>query len=146
MNPLLRWARFNLVGAVGMVVQLATLAAFSRCDGGHYLVATAAAIEITLLHNFIGHLRYTWRDRRGGSNRLQQLVRFHSSNGAVSLLGNLVLMRWLVGEARMPVLAANAIAIVACSLVNFCLGDRWVFTAGPAIPPPGRRLMRCSDQ
>jgi putative flippase GtrA len=31
------------------------------------LYATAAAIELTLLHNFVWHLHYTWRDRRDGS-------------------------------------------------------------------------------
>ena len=29
----------------------------------------------------------------------------------------------------MPVLAANGIAILCCSLVNFCLGNEWVFAA-----------------
>lgn len=146
MKTLLRWARFNLVGAVGMVVQLAALATLSRCDGGHYLLATSAAIEITLLHNFIWHLRYTWGDRHDSSGRLTQFARFQLSNGLVSLLGNLLLMRVLVGQTRMPVLAANGIAILGCSLVNFGLGDRWVFAARRAIPQPGRRLMRCGDQ
>ena len=30
MNPLIRWGKFNLVGAMGMVVQLAALALFNR--------------------------------------------------------------------------------------------------------------------
>ena len=45
MNPFIRYCRFNLVGAMGMVVQLAALAAINRCVPGHYLYATAAAIE-----------------------------------------------------------------------------------------------------
>jgi len=125
-KTLLRWCKFNLVGAMGMAVQLAALALFNRWSGGHYLVATAAAIELTLLHNFAWHLRYTWRDRSDGST-LAQLVRFHLSNGLVSMAGNLVLMRLLVEEAHLPVLSANALAILSCSIVNFCLGDSWVF-------------------
>ena len=128
MKTLLRWCRFNLVGAMGMAVQLAALAFFNHSCGIHYLVATAAAIELTLLHNFAWHLRYTWRDRRGGST-LAQLTRFHLSNGMVSMAGNLVLMRLLVGEAHLPVLSANTIAILSCSIVNFCLGDAWVFAS-----------------
>lgn len=126
MKTLLRWCKFNLVGAMGMAVQLAALALFNRWSGGHYLVATAAAIELTLLHNFAWHLRYTWRDRSDGST-LAQLVRFHLSNGLVSMASNLVLMRLLVEEAHLPVLSANALAILSCSIVNFCLGDSWVF-------------------
>lgn len=129
MRTFLRWCRFNLVGAAGMVVQLAALAAFTRCDRGHYLLATVCAIEITLLHNFVWHLRYTWRDRRDEAARVAQFVRFHFSNGLMSMVGNLVLMRLLVEERKMPVLAANSVAIFACSIVNFCLGDRWVFAA-----------------
>ncbi len=100
MNPLLRYWKFNLVGAMGMVVQLAALALINRCVPGHYLVATAAAIELALLHNFVWHLRFTWRDRRGRSALLPQLVRFHLANGLVSMLGNLALMRILVHGAR----------------------------------------------
>ncbi len=126
-----RWGKFNLVGAMGMVVQLAALALLERVAGGHYLLATAAALEITLVHNFVWHLHYTWRDRRDDAALVSQLVRFHLSNGVVSLVGNLVLMRILVQEARLPVLVSNVVAIVCCSLVNFCLSERWAF-AGEA--------------
>lgn len=127
MKTLIRWGQFNLVGAVGMVVQLASLALLNRALKGHYLLASALAVEAALLHNFVWHLRYTWRDRRDQSARRTQLMRFHLSNGLVSMLGNLALMRILVDGARLPVLVANSIAILACSLVNFCLGDHWVF-------------------
>jgi putative flippase GtrA len=128
-NAILRWGKFNLVGAMGMVVQLVALAAFSRRAPSHYLYASAAAIELTLLHNFVWHIHYTWRDRRDGSGMLAQLMRFHLSNGLVSMLGNLVLMRMLVQGEHLHVLAANGIAILCCSIVNFCLGDHWAFPA-----------------
>jgi putative flippase GtrA len=130
MNTLLRWGKFNLVGAMGMGLQLALLALFNRWTAGHYLYASAAAIEFTLLHNFVWHLHYTWRDRRDGATQLRQFVRFHLSNGFVSMLGNLTLMRLLVHEARLPLLVSNVIAIVCCSVANFCLGNKWAF-AGP---------------
>jgi putative flippase GtrA len=128
-STLIRWCKFNLVGAMGMVVQLAALALFNRLTAGRYLLASAAALELTLLHNFAWHLHYTWRDRRDRSALLVQLVRFHLSNGLVSMLGNLALMRILVHEARMPLLASNSIAILCCSIVNFCLGNNWAFAA-----------------
>jgi putative flippase GtrA len=127
MNPFIRWCKFNLVGTAGMAVQLGSLAFLNRCFGGHYLMASAAALEVTLLHNFFWHLRYTWSDRLNNSTRFEQLLRFHLSNGLVSMAGNLALMRILVEGARLPVLAANAIAILCCSILNFCLGNEWVF-------------------
>ena len=129
MNTFIRWGKFNLVGAMGMILQLAALALLNHCAAGHYLFASAAALELTLLHNFVWHLHYTWRDRREGSARLAQFMRFHLSNGLVSMLGNLVLMQILVQQARIPLLASNSIAILCCSIVNFCLGNNWAFAA-----------------
>jgi putative flippase GtrA len=108
-------------------LQLAALSLFNRWTAGHYLYASAAAIELTLLHNFMWHLHYTWRDRRDGATRLRQFVRFHLSNGLLSMLGNLALMRLLVHEARLPLLVSNVIAILCCSMVNFSLGNNWAF-------------------
>jgi putative flippase GtrA len=73
------------------------------------------------------HLHYTWRDRRDGATRLRQFVRFHLSNGLVSMLGNLALMRLLVHDARLPLLISNVIAILCCSVANFCLGNNRAF-------------------
>ena len=125
-----RWLKFNLVGAIGVAVQLSTLALFNHFARGHYLLATIAALELTLLHNFVWHLHYTWRDAtpcRPLGSTLIQLLRFHLSNGLISLTGNLLLMRLLVAQAHLPVLAANAIAILACSLANFLLSHYWIF-------------------
>jgi putative flippase GtrA len=134
-NPFVRWCKFNAVGVMGMAVQLGALALFNRLTAGRYLCASAAAVELTLLHNFVWHLHYTWRDRRGSSTVFAQLVRFHLSNGLVSMAGNLVLMRILVHNARLPLLIANGIAVLCCSIVNFLLGDCWAFAVGAkAIP------------
>jgi putative flippase GtrA len=123
-----RWVKFNLVGALGMAVQLGVLAAINRLWPGHYLAATAGALELTLVHNFTWHLHSTWRDRSPARSALPgRLVRFQFSNGLVSLVGNLALMPLLVHGAQIPVLTANAIAILCCSLVNFRLGNKWVF-------------------
>jgi len=147
-NKIARWGKFNLVGMVGMAVQLGALALINRLAPGHYMLATAAAIELTLLHNFVWHLHYTWRDRFPALNTKSvfrmghpgdrgalagHLIRFQLSNGLVSMVGNLALMPLLVEGARIPVVAANAIAILGCSIVNFFLGDQWAFVSTPPI-------------
>ena len=131
MNTFIRWGKFNLVGAMGMVLQLGALAVFNHAAPGHYLLASAAALELTLLHNFVWHLHYTWRERRHDSALPAQLLRFHLSNGLVSMVGNLALMRILVQHAHLPVLASNGIAILCCSMVNFCFGENWTFRREP---------------
>jgi putative flippase GtrA len=123
MNALVRWLKFNAVGAMGMAVQLGSLAVLARMLPAHPLAPSAMAVELAVLHNFAWHVRYTWRDRQGAW--APQLVRFQMANGLVSVVGNLVLMRVLVGH--LPLLAANVFAIVACSLVNFALSNAWAF-------------------
>jgi putative flippase GtrA len=124
-----RWLKFNAVGAIGIAVQLAVLAFLTRVLGMNYLVATGCAVEIAVLHNFLWHERFTWKDRSGGGPRAMavRLIRFHAGNGFVSLIGNLLLMRFLVGTLHWRVLVANAVTIAACSLLNFAAGEWFVF-------------------
>jgi putative flippase GtrA len=122
-----RWFVFNGVGVIGFGVQLAVLALFLRLDL-HYLAATALAVEIAVLHNFAWHERWTWKDRpAGGAARLERLWRFHALNGVVSLAGNLLLMRALVGALGVPPIPANLGAVLACAVLNFAASDRVVF-------------------
>ena len=127
MSTFIRWSKFNAVGGMGMMLQLSALGIFERCAPGHYILISAVAVEIAILHNFIWHLHYTWRDRIDGSARLVPLVRFHLSNGLVSMVGNLAILRFLVQRFRVPLLVADCIAILCCSMINFGFGDRWVF-------------------
>jgi len=131
-RSLRRWFKFNAVGGVGIVVQLAALAVLRSWLKLDYLVATGLAVEIAVIHNFLWHERFTWADRpvRRPMQSLVRLAKFNASNGAISMVGNLGLMRLLVGEVKLNYVVANLIAIVVCSLVNFLLSDRFVFDAG----------------
>lgn len=130
----LRWLKFTLVGGLGIAVQLGCLAILRLWM--HYLAATALAVEIAVLHNFFWHERFTWKDRPGGRReRGQRLLRFHLGNGAVSILGNVVVMWLLVGRLQMQrVVVANAIAIAVCSFLNFALGEWFVFRPQKRFP------------
>ena len=123
---IMRWAKFSAVGATGIIVQTVMLAFFLRVVGLHYLAATAFAVEMSVLHNFIWHRRWTWADRRE-SSALMTLVRFNLTSGAMSLAGNLALMFIFVGKAGLNAYAANLTTIAICSLINFALSDRFVF-------------------
>jgi putative flippase GtrA len=127
-----RWLKFNLVGVLGAVVQLAVLEALTRGLKLQYLWATAMAVETALLHNFIWHEVFTWRGvglSESLSQRLWRLIRFNLANGMVSLLGNLLLMWLFAGLFKWPYLMANLIAICACALLNFYLSERHIFVS-----------------
>ncbi|MCU1296232.1 MAG: GtrA family protein [Acidobacteriaceae bacterium] len=129
----IRWLKFNAVGAVGIVVQLLVLAVLRNGFHMHYLIATALAVEITVLHNYVWHERFTWADRRS-ERHFARALKFNVSNGLVSVLGNVALMRVLAGSMHMNYLLANAIAIAACSIANFLLSDRFVFRMNDPAP------------
>jgi len=107
----IRWLKFS----VAILVRL----------GMHYLVATAIAVEIALLHNYVWHKHWTWAGR---TRRPGRLLRFHLANGLVSILSNLAWMRVLTGWLHVAPVPANVVAIGATALLNFALGDRWVFS------------------
>jgi putative flippase GtrA len=126
-----RWVKFNVVGAMGMAVQFTILALLTNLFGVQYLVATAVAVECTVLHNFAWHERFTWADRKLQNSHAvaRRLVQFNLTTGVVSIGGNLLLMRILVGLAHTPLLLANCASVAACSVVNYLVNDRWVFRA-----------------
>jgi putative flippase GtrA len=126
---LVRWLKFNVVGGIGIGVQLAALLLLKGVFHLNYLVATAMAVEAAIIHNFAWHERFTWRDRVKPSWRgsLPRLVRFNLSTGTISILGNLGLMKMLVGQGQMNYLLGNGIAIAICSLANFLVSDDWAF-------------------
>jgi len=129
------WLKFNFVGVIGALVQLMILAVCTHWARLPYLRAVMIAVECTIIHNFLWHERFTWVDRPFCSHweRVTRLLRFNFTNGSVSLTGNVLLMRLLVGQFRMPILVANGAAIVACSIINFVLGDQFVFRR-PDVP------------
>jgi dolichol-phosphate mannosyltransferase len=139
-----RPAKFAFVGTIGVLIQLAVLEVLTAL-GLHYLWATAFAVEAAVLHNFMWHQRFTWRD--GGSQSAEtglRLLRFHLSNGAISILGSLLLMRWLVGQFGLKVLLANLLTIAACSVGNFLASDRWVFLSTQIVEKDSHTESACA--
>lgn len=130
MRSLKRWATFNLVGFLGVGVQIFALMALRDLGGVHYLVATALAVEAAVLHNFVWHERWTWVDRTYGKHGgiLGRLARFNLTTGAVSIASNLLLMTLFVNGLGLHYIAANLITILACSILNFMASDLLVFT------------------
>src|SRR5262245_26554530 len=118
------WLRFNLVGLAGIFVQLAGLKLFRDTLGFHYLIATALAVELAVLHNFWWHRRWTWAER---ATPLARFVPFQCTTGIVSIAGNLFGMRLLLGALCLPLLGANVLSIAVMHVFNYFIADRYVF-------------------
>jgi dolichol-phosphate mannosyltransferase len=124
------WIKFNVVGVLGFGLQSAALFALTR--GAYpinYLAATAIAVELAVLNNFVWHQRWTWNDRPSATKKetLRRLAKFNITTGLVSITGNLVFMSFLVGRLRLPIIGANAVTVGICSLLSFILADRIAF-------------------
>ncbi len=122
----LRWLKFNAVGGIGIAVQLAMLTILKSGLHANYLAATALAVEAAVIHNFIWHERFTWKDRQTG-RVVTRFLKFNLTTGALSILANLLLMRILVGGLHLNYLIANTLTIAGCSILNFLVSDRFVF-------------------
>ena len=77
-------------------------------------------MEAAVVHNFVWHEQFTWSDRVQTSWRrsLPRFARFNLTTGAVSILGNLALMKVMVGYGGMNYLLANALAIALSAALN----------------------------
>jgi putative flippase GtrA len=122
----IRWWKFNAVGAMGIVVQLVTLMLLKTGLRLNYLLATALAVEVTVIHNFSWHEHYTWMDRRSAT-KLARFLKFNLSTGACSIAGNVLAMKAFVEGLRVNYFLANLLSVAACSVLNFVVADRLVF-------------------
>lgn len=127
---MLHWVKFNVVGLLGFALQTGVLFIITHSTPQvSYLAATAAAVELAVLNNFVWHQRWTWKDRPSLTIRetLRRLVKFNLTSGLFSMSGNLIFMTIFVGRFGLPVGPANLASVAACSIVSFILANRIAF-------------------
>ena len=126
----MRWLRFYIVGAIGAGIQFTLVAFLGRVVSMHYLLATGLSVEAAVLHNFIWHWRWTWRDRRGArGHAIAALARFNLTNGLVSIAANLLSAFLLTGAWQIDPVIASLVSTAVGSVANFFLSDRRVFAS-----------------
>ncbi|HEX6710726.1 MAG TPA: glycosyltransferase [Rubrobacter sp.] len=131
-----RFWKFALVGASGVLVNMATLIVLAEIFHAHKVIAWMFAVGISILSNFLLNNAFTWRDIRH-SSRIHFLLR-----GAlaypVAVMGigaNFAVWYPLVKYVSddFPYYALfNLLGIVAGTSVNFILSSRLVFR--PSMP------------
>jgi putative flippase GtrA len=121
---------FNLVGFGGFVLQISAITVLTRRFGWTPFAATAVALELAALQNFIGHSRWTWGDRPEGSVRgwVRRYSRYQLAKTA-SLLANLAITTLLV-DSGLPAEIANTAAVLLCGIPNYLVSEHLVFHHG----------------
>ena len=116
--------KFCAVGASGYAVNLAVFWVCVELVGLHYLLAATLAFVVAVTNNFWWNRHWTFKARSGAARF--QAPRFF----AVSILAFLVaaaVLELLVSVAGLPEVAAQAIAIVVATPLNFIGNKMWSF-------------------
>ena len=119
--------KFALVGGLGVLVNLGLLFLLTAFAGLPRGAAWFSAVEASVLHNFVWHQTFTWRDRReaGAGAWLRRATTFHLSvAGTVAINGTLF---GLLSIAGAPLILAGLAGIAGAAVFNFVVGDHWVF-------------------
>jgi putative flippase GtrA len=122
-QSVLQFAKFCVVGAFGVVVNLCV---FASCTIGLGLAASVAAtvsFGAAVCTNYFWNRSWTFRDEQGDIR--WQGVRFLLTSGA-ALLVNILILRTLV-SADLTAVPAQAIAILAVAPLSFAGNKLWAF-------------------
>ena len=125
-GELLRFIKFILVGASGIVVNEGLLALLYEVAGMPLLLANAISIETSIITNFVLNDFITFRDRRAARPFIQRLGRFN----LVSLVGlgiNLGVTALLTNVFGLYYLVSNLIGIAIGMLWNYFVNLGWTW-------------------
>ena len=118
-----QFARFAAVGASGYAVNLVVFWSAVHPLGLDHRLAATLAFLVAVTNNFIWNRHWTFR-ARGGHAGFQAARFFAVSIGAFLL--SLAVLELLV-QAGVPELAAQAVAILCATPVNFVGNRLWSF-------------------
>jgi dolichol-phosphate mannosyltransferase len=120
----LQLGRFCAVGVSGYLVNLAVYTVLLHTAGLHYLLAATLSFLVAVTNNYTWNRLWTFRGQRG--HVAYQGLRFFVVS-TVALGANLVLLYLLVQQLDVGKVAAQAIAIVLVTPLNFVGNKLWSF-------------------
>jgi len=123
-----RLFKFAIVGSFGVLVNMFFLWFLTETFRVYYLISSVLAIEISIINNFTWNYLWTWSDRKEKTSRaiLIRMVKYHISV-VFAAVGNWILLGIFKEAFGMHYLVANVIGIAGGFILNYILGDRWVF-------------------
>ncbi|MEM3398748.1 MAG: GtrA family protein [Nitrososphaerota archaeon] len=119
--------KFNVVGAIGVIVNMCSYILFKDWLLVHYMVAGALATEISIINNFILNDIWTFKNRNPKMGLLLRAGVFHLSRlfGMGVTLGSLYV---LVDLLKLNDLLAYFISTGLGVLANFYTSDVYVWS------------------
>jgi dolichol-phosphate mannosyltransferase len=135
----LRFGRFGLVGASGLVVNTVLLAALAELGGMHYLLAAIVATQGSSAWNLLLTERWVFSGREHRRGAASRAVMFFAVNNAALLLRAPMLVALTEGLG-IGYLVSNLVTLMVLVIARFTLADTWIWAgARVAIDTPGAR-------
>ena len=131
-----RFIKFNLVGLTGVLVNEGLLVLLVS-GGVYYIYASAVAIEVSIISNFVLNDLWTFRDRRHGHAAMRML----KFNGLmlVGLGVNLAILYLGTDFMSINYAVSNLVGIAVAFLVRYWLSVKyaWIKKEEESVQPPG---------
>jgi dolichol-phosphate mannosyltransferase len=119
-----RFIQFNLVGLTGVIVNEGLLILLAS-GGFYFLYASALAIEISIISNFILNDFWTFKDRRHG-HIATRLAKFNALM-LVGLAVNLIILYGGTAYFGVNYAISNLVGIAAAFLVRYLLSVKYAW-------------------
>ncbi len=106
----------------------------SEFVGLPYFISSLAAIELSIISNFIFNLQWTWSDRSSELPVWRKLIRYHLGVAGTAYLCNYLILVGLTEWLGIQYLISNLAGIGAGTIANYLISDRWTFKKSPDSP------------
>ncbi|PUA32295.1 MAG: hypothetical protein B7O98_06435 [Zestosphaera tikiterensis] len=120
------YVRFALVGASGTVVNLGVLAVLRYVANLTHEIASALAIEASIINNFVWNDLWTFKGGRSGSVA-SRLIKFHFSS-AVGVITQYVISLTTYYYIVRNSIIAQSIGILTGFIINYVLSKKFVWS------------------
>ena len=118
--------KFGIVGGSGIVVNMGLLFVLTRFLSLRLEIASAIAIEVSILSNFFLNNLWTFKKRNTHVPFWSRLLRYHLVTGLAGIVNYLVLLL-LVKTFGMHDMLSNLIGIVIGTFINYSLNSLWTW-------------------
>jgi dolichol-phosphate mannosyltransferase len=118
--------KFGIVGGSGVLVNMGLLYILTRFLSIRLEIASALAIEVSILSNFFLNNLWTFKKRETHVPFWSRLLRYHLVTGLAGIVNYLVLLL-LVHALGWNDMLSNLIGIAIGTIINYTLNSLWTW-------------------
>lgn len=118
--------KFGIVGGSGVLVNMGLLFILTRYLSVRLEIASAIAIEVSILSNFFLNNLWTFKKRDTHVTFWMRLLRYHLVTGLAGVVNYLVLLL-LVKTFGLHDMLSNLIGILIGTFINYSLNSLWTW-------------------